>query len=58
VEQVVDTIGAGDSHVGTILACLTKGMKLEEAIPYANRVAAAVIQVKGASLPADKLPEL
>lgn len=57
-EHIVDTIGAGDSHAGTILACLTNGMELEPAIRYANRVAAAVIQVQGASLPPDKLPVL
>lgn len=56
VSQVADTIGAGDSHAGTVLACLTKGMELEDAIRYANQVAAAVIQVKGASLPPERLP--
>lgn len=56
-EHVADTIGAGDSHVGTVLACLTKGIGMEEAIRYANRVSAAVIQVKGASLPEERLPD-
>lgn len=56
VAEVVDTIGAGDSHAGTVLACLTRGIELEEAVRYANRVAAAVIRVKGASLPAEHLP--
>lgn len=58
VERIVDTIGAGDSHAGTVLACLTKGIELETALRYANQVAAAVIQVKGASLPAEKLPKM
>lgn len=57
VDQVADTIGAGDAHAGTVLACLTRGMELEEAVGYANRVAAAVIQVRGASLPPERLPE-
>ena len=56
VEQVVDTIGAGDAHIGTILACLTEDWPLRDAIAYANRVSAAVICVQGGTLPADKLP--
>lgn len=55
--KVVDTIGAGDSHIGTILACLTKDIPLKEAVAYANRVASAVVGVKGASLPPELLPE-
>lgn len=56
-EAVVDTIGAGDSHIGTILACLTNDWELREAIGYANKVSAAVIGVKGAVLPGEKLPD-
>lgn len=57
-EHVADTIGAGDSHVGTVIACLTKGMSLKDAIAYANKVAAAVVGIKGSSLPPDLLPPL
>lgn len=57
-EQIADTIGAGDAHIGTIIACLTKDMSLRQAIAYANKVAAAVVSVKGSSLPPEKLPEL
>ena len=56
-EMVVDTIGAGDAHIGTVLACLTMDWPLKDAIAYANRVSAAVIGVQGGTLPADKLPE-
>lgn len=56
--HIVDTIGAGDSHIGTILACLTKDIPLRRAIAYANRVAAAVLGVKGSSLPPEKLPPM
>lgn len=55
--KIVDTIGAGDSHIGTIIACLTKDIPLKDAIRYANRVAGAVVSVKGSSLPAELLPE-
>jgi len=56
--HVEDTIGAGDSHAGTIIACLTNGMSLKDSITYANKVASAVVGVKGASLPAELLPPL
>lgn len=56
VEKVVDTIGAGDAHIGTILACLTNDWPLRDAITYANRVSAAVIGVQGATITRDKLP--
>ena len=56
--EVADTIGAGDSHIGTILACLTMDMPLKDAIAYANRVSSAVVSVKGATLPPELLPEL
>lgn len=55
VEKVVDTIGAGDAHAGAILACLTRGLSLREAVACANRVAAAVVENKGSSLPPQRL---
>ena len=58
VETVVDTIGAGDVHVGTVLAGLTEGWSLREAIAYANKVSAAVVGVRGATLTKDNLPEI
>lgn len=56
VTRLTDTIGAGDAHVGTVLACLTNGLPLKQAVSYANQVAAAVTQVPGASLPPHLLP--
>lgn len=50
-KQIVDTIGAGDSHAGTIIACLTLDMPLKEAVAQANRVASAVVGVQGIALP-------
>lgn len=47
---IADTIGAGDSHIGTIMAALSMGCSMETAIGHANRVASAVVSVKGASL--------
>lgn len=48
---VVDTIGAGDAHIGTVMACQAAGMPLAQALRMANRVSAAVVGHAGASLP-------
>lgn len=53
--QVRDTIGAGDSHQGALLAGMQKGLSLFEAAALANRVSALVVAQSGACLPA--LPE-
>ena len=50
VDHVVDTIGAGDSHIGAVMSGLYNGKTMEEAIVDANKVAAAVVGVKGALL--------
>ena len=50
VETVVDTIGAGDSHAGAVMAGLYNGKTMAQAITDANKVAAAVVGVKGALL--------
>jgi sugar/nucleoside kinase (ribokinase family) len=39
---VVDTVGTGDAHCGSLIACLKSGMNLEKACLEANRVGAAV----------------
>ena len=49
--QVVDTIGAGDAHAGATMGFLHRGLPLPEALAQANKVAAAVVGVKGATLP-------
>lgn len=45
-----DTIGAGDSHIGSVMACLQKGDSLREAIRKANIVSSAVVGTTGALL--------
>lgn len=47
---VVDTIGAGDSHVGQVMASLAVGCSWSEALSQANKVSAKVVSVKGAGL--------
>lgn len=46
----IDTIGAGDSHIGAVMACLQMGQTLPEAIARANRISAKVVEVPGALL--------
>lgn len=47
----IDGTGAGDSHIGTVMACLMQGMNLEDSLKKANEVASKVIAVKGPVLP-------
>ena len=48
--KVIDTIGAGDSHIGSVIAYLKQDIPLKEAVFRANRLAAAVVGTKGANL--------
>ena len=47
----IDTIGAGDSHIGAVIACEKLGKPLPEAIRMANAAAARVVETQGALLP-------
>lgn len=51
--EVVDTIGAGDSHIGAIMAAEADGLCLADAVARANRVSAAVVAQTGAELSAN-----
>lgn len=48
--QVVDTIGAGDTHIGAFIALRSKGKDCREAVALANRVSAMVVGVQGPTL--------
>ncbi len=50
VEKIVDTIGAGDAHAGSVISCLLDGKTLSESIKFANTMAAKVIEIKGSTL--------
>ena len=56
--RVVDTIGAGDAHIGTLMAAQADGLPLQEAVARANRVSAAVISRPGAELEPETLIQL
>ena len=53
-----DAIGAGDSHIGSVIALLQKGYAMRDAVRGANRVAAAVAGVKGALLSDERFEKL
>lgn len=46
----INATGAGDSHIGSIMACRAMGCSFEEAIEKANRVAAAVVECEDAQI--------
>lgn len=48
--QVEDTIGAGDAHIGALMAGVADGLSLAEAALKANQVSAAVVSQQGAEL--------
>lgn len=48
--NIVDTIGAGDSHIGQVMASRMMGCSWSEALSQANKVSAKVVSVKGAGL--------
>lgn len=56
--SVVDTIGAGDSHVGGILAGLSQQQSFVEAIDFANFVASQVVATTGVHLSADSIERM
>ena len=55
VAKAIDTTGAGDSFNGAYLAARLLGHKPADAVRRAHRVAATVIQVRGALAPFDLL---
>lgn len=55
---VVDTIGAGDSHIGAIMASVKMGFSMRQAVERANKISAAVVGVQGSSLPEEQFASL
>lgn len=54
----IDTIGAGDSHIGAVIAGQKLGKTLLESIQMANCVSARVVETKGALLSDEVYEEL
>ena len=52
--QVVDTIGAGDSHAGGLLAGLASGWSLADSVALGNAVASYVVSQRGGDCAPDR----
>lgn len=50
----IDTIGAGDAHIGSVIACRYNRFDMEKSVKTANLVSSAVVETKGALLSDDK----
>jgi sugar/nucleoside kinase (ribokinase family) len=55
--EVVDTTGAGDTHVGAFVAALARGVGPVEACRWANAAASVVVASRGQASP-PRLAEL
>lgn len=55
---VVDTIGAGDSHLGALCAARLQGKTWEESLAIANKIAGGVCSVSGATLSDEEFAQL
>ena len=55
---VCDTIGAGDSHMGAVIAARRMGYTFPEALRLANHVSAAVVSKAGALLEAEDFAKI
>ncbi len=56
--KVIDTIGAGDSHVGGVIAALTIGYDLSDAIRFGNHVSSKIVSRNGVNLNETDVNEL
>lgn len=54
----VDTVGAGDAHVGAVAALRAAGFSWEDALMFANRVSGVVCSVQGAAVPHGALEQI
>lgn len=46
----INTVGAGDSHIGTVISCLKRGDSMKDSISKANRYSAAIVEQNSAQL--------
>lgn len=54
----IDTVGAGDAHLGALVAARNQGASWFDALSLANRLAAAVCLQKGALLPDETVRQI
>lgn len=56
--EPIDTVGAGDTHLGALVAARHAGKPWEEALSIANRMAAAVCMQAGGTMPDEAFDQL
>lgn len=56
--EPIDTVGAGDTHLGALVAARHAGKPWEEALTIANRMAAAVCMQAGGTMPDEAFDQL
>lgn len=56
--EIVDTVGAGDSQVGAMMAALATEKSVIDSLSFANRVASQVVATQGVHLPSHMYEEL
>lgn len=56
--DVIDTIGAGDSHIGAFMASRKLGYSCKQSLEIANQVSAKVVEIRGSYLPYDVFREI
>lgn len=56
--DVVDTIGAGDAHIGAVMASRKLGYSYTKSLEIANKVSAKVVETRGSLLPSQIFRQL
>ena len=56
VANVVNTAGAGDGYMASVIACLIKGMKMQKAMNWSSAYAALSVTING-TIPSYRYPE-
>lgn len=56
--KVVDTVGAGDSHIGAIIAGISKGMDFDDALLLANKTASIIVGTSGPVINREKFRDV
>lgn len=56
--QIQDTIGAGDAHIGSIIALREQGYSWQDTLRIANRICGYIVSIPGALMHEDELTAL
>ena len=56
--QIQDTIGAGDAHIGSIIALREQGYSWQDTLRIANRICGYIVSIPGALIHEDELTAL